>query len=94
MAETVHISCVKKSADKTPYEQIRYVGGVNAEGNSWLMSTIEAINGIKSGKLDFCVAHDGHATRVIVARTAWGYEYLKAAADSDTPDSLLGLPEA
>lgn len=92
MTERVEISCIDKSDRGNPFERIKGVGGVNPDGTKWVLSDIAAINGIKSGKWQFYVVRGGHSHRVLVARTPWGYEYLKADVDGDSPDTLLGLP--
>ena len=93
MAESLQISFINKSGRGNPYEGIRNVGGVNADGTEWLLSELAAINGIKNGKSQFHVVQGGRNLRVLVARTAWGYEYLRTEADDDIPYVLLGLPE-
>ena len=93
MSTSLQISFIHKSGRGNPYEGIRSVGGTNADGTEWLLSELAAINGLKNGKWQFHVVRGGRNVRVLVARTPWGYEYLRTEEDDDIPYVLLGLPE-
>jgi hypothetical protein len=93
MSASLQISFITKSGRGNPYEGIRNVGGLNPDGTEWLFSELAAINGIKNGKWQFHVARGGRNVKVLVARTPWGYEYLRTEEDDDIPHVLLGLPE-
>ena len=93
MALSVEIKCINKSDRYNPYERIKSVGGVNADGTRWKLSEAEAIAGIEADKWAFYVTRGGSTVRVIVAVSRFGHKYLKTMADGETPDNLLSLPE-
>ena len=91
MPDRRQISCINKNNRTSAYERISHVGGTHL-GSKWRYTLSEAIRYIKNGTYSFYTSVGGHTRNVIVA-TRNGTEYLKTEADSDTPDTLLSLPE-
>ena len=93
MAARVQISCINKSDRLNPHERILFIGGVNADGSRWKMSQSSAIQSIKNGEYAFYVNQSGRSVDVIIAKSQYGYEYLKTIADGEQPNNLLSLLE-
>lgn len=93
MATRVEIRCINKSDHVNPYERIKNVGGVTAEGTPWKLSQTEAIHYIVKDTYLFYVNQGGNKVNVVIATSHYGYKYLKTTADGEQPDNLLRLPE-
>ena len=93
MAARNQILCVNKSDRSNPHERITHVGGKNVDGTRWRISQESAIQGIESGKWAFYVGSGGRTVDVIVAKSQYGYKYLKTVPDGVQPDNLLNLAE-
>lgn len=90
----VRIECINKSERMSPDERIRSVGGTNADGGHWKLSTDEAVAAIEGGRWAFYVERPAaNRAWVVVARSASGRKYLKTEADGEMPNNLLSLPE-
>ncbi|MBV2123390.1 MAG: DUF3892 domain-containing protein [Candidatus Thiodiazotropha sp. (ex Ctena orbiculata)] len=89
----IEILCIRKSDRDNPYERITHIGGVNPDKTSWFITQQKAIEGIESGKWEFCVYKDGRRVMVIVAISRFGNKYIKTEADGEEPNNLLSLPE-
>jgi hypothetical protein len=90
----VRIDCINKTDRTNPWERIRNVGGINANGSRWKLAQPTAIEGAESRKWDFFVERPpGDVVEVIVAVSVFGNKYLKTEADGDQPNNLLALPE-
>ncbi|MAX72788.1 MAG: hypothetical protein CMH66_03810 [Nioella sp.] len=87
----IQIDCIEKRDRFDPSEAIVSIGGRNADGTRWKLSQNEAIAGIKSGKWDFFVSANGRRTKVIVAVSRFGNDYIKTEADDYEPNNLLSL---
>lgn len=94
MAQSVQIKCINKRDRYNPHERIRAVGGTNSDGTRWKLAEDEVIAGIEQGRYSFYVDRPaGQRVWVVVARSDYGYKYLKTEADREQPDNLLSLPE-
>lgn len=94
MAARVRIECINKTNRPNPHERISSIGGRNANGTRWHLSQADAIAGIKNETYTFYVERPaGHVANVIIARSVYGYEYLKTASDGEQPNNLLALNE-
>ena len=90
----IRIQCIRKTDRYSAHERISHIGGVNPDGRRWLLTQAEAIAGIKNGTYRFYVEQPaGHRVDVVVARSAYGHEYLKTVPDAEQPNNLLSLPE-
>jgi hypothetical protein len=49
------ILCVNKADRYNPHERITHIGGINDQGQRWLITQQEAIQGIETGKWQFHV---------------------------------------
>ena len=93
MGSVHEVKCINKSDRYNPHERILSIGGVNSDGVRWKLSQQDAISGIEEGKWSFFVTQNGRSVEVIIARSAYGYKYLKTEADGEHPNNLLSLPE-
>jgi hypothetical protein len=90
------ITCINKNDRYSPYDRMTHIGGITGgelTGGAWKITQHAAIQGIESGKWSFYVSEGGEIVNVIVAKSAYGYKYLKTEADGDEPNNLLALPE-
>lgn len=94
MATQVRVECINKNDRNSAHEKIEFIGGRNADGSRWRLSQVAAIAKIKDGTYAFYVERPaGHRVAVVVARSAYGHEYLKTAADGEHENNLLSLSE-
>jgi len=94
MAARIRIDCINKTDRNNPHERIASIGGRNADGTRWRMPESNAIAKMKDGTYTFYVERPtGHAVDVVIARSAYGHEYLKTIADGEHPNNLLALIE-
>ena len=89
---SVQIACINKCEHHNPHERTTHVGGVNANGSRWRMTESDAIEAIEDQRFSFYMSVGGESVRVVVA-VHEGRKYLKAEADGDAPNNLLGLPD-
>lgn len=90
------ITCITRDDHSNPYDRITHIGGTTGgefTGGQWKITQHAAIRGIESGNWSFYVSQGGRMVHVIVARTEYGYRYLKTEADGDKPNNLLDLPQ-
>ena len=92
MADNIQIRCIKKTNRTEPYDRIYGIGGVNADGTRWYLTTEKAIEDIESGRWRFYVAVNGDSVWVTVAIRS-GRKYLKTEGDGAYSNNLLSLPE-
>lgn len=93
MALRVEIKCINKTDRLDPHERIQAIGGQNPDGSFWKLSQQEAISGMEAGKWDFFVTSGGRSVEVVVAKSRYGYRYIKTVADGEHPNNLLSLYE-
>jgi hypothetical protein len=94
MAMRIRIECIRKTDRYNPHERIESIGGRNSDGTRWRLPQAQAVAGIKDQTYSFYVqVASGHAVDVVVARSAYGHEYLKTVADGEQPNNLLSLNE-
>jgi hypothetical protein len=91
MAIRRQITCINKLDRNNPYEPILKIGGIE-NGMRWTMTEKDAIAAIDNGIYSFFVYRGGSEAKVIVD-TRNGRRYLKTAADDETTNNLLSLPE-
>ena len=84
----IEVKCSTKDSNGV----ILGIGGTNADGTRWYLSTQDAIAGIKSGKWSFYVIIGGYRVDIIVVKTATGTEYLRTDPDKTTQNNLDYLP--
>jgi len=87
------IRCISRTALMNHDRRIAGIGGVNPDGAHWSITVDEAIAAIEAGKWSFYIDHDGRELLVVVAVSKYGSKYIRTAADTLQPDSLLALPE-
>lgn len=92
MTQSAEIQCINKNPRNDPYRRITHVGGY-MNGQRWKITVAEAIQHIRNQTWKFYTNSLGHRVDVVIARSAYGNEYLRTKADYDTPDNLLSLPE-
>ena len=92
MAILLEVQCVNKSDRSEAHERIKSIGGGTGRLN-WKHSQELAISWIEGGAFSYYLMRGGLAVGIIIATTSSGHKYLKTAADTDQPDSLLSLPE-
>jgi hypothetical protein len=93
MAARHQVRCINKHPRHDAYKRIDNIGGVNGDGTRWKLTEEKAIDGIKAGTWTFFVSVNGNAVDVVIAKSAYGNEYLKTEADGVEPNNLLSLPE-
>ena len=93
MAIEIEVKCINKTNRTSAHERISHIGGVNADGTRWKLTTDQAIAGIESGKWAFYVNVNYQKVKVIVATSAAGHKYLRTVSDGEQPNNLLSLPE-
>lgn len=89
----LEIKCINKSNRSNHWERITHIGGTNADSTRWKLTEQDAIAGMDTGKYSFHVGTGAHRVEVIIAKSAYGYRYLKTKADGEQPNNLLSLPE-
>jgi hypothetical protein len=89
------VKCINKTDRPNPWERIRNIGGVNADGTRWRLTQAEAVVAIENNTYgEFYVEQPrGDRVGVIVAVSRFGNKYVKTTADGDEPNNLLALPE-
>ena len=93
LADNYGVTCIVKRDRTSPHERIHSVGGrgQNGEGDPWLLTEDDAIEGIQSGRFRLWVSVDNKGVWVVVANHQ-GRLYLKTEADGFAPNNLLNLP--
>jgi hypothetical protein len=81
----------KKSAFGQRY-QVSAVGGIGANGSFWRLDEGEVIRQIESGERHYFIVSNGRVCDLTVGAVPEG-KYLRTAADTDMPHSLLSLPD-
>lgn len=92
MATRYEVRWISKADRYNPHMRILMFGGVNSDGKRWWVTQGAAIDGIRSGRWQFYVNHNGKAADVVVATSAYGHKYLRTKADDRISDNLLSLP--
>jgi hypothetical protein len=93
MSLKIAIESVLKHRDPVPFSHVRAVGGTTVGGGRWLLLEDQAIAAIERQRSEFFVLKDGREVEVVVGTSPTGVKYLKTAADGETPDTLLSLPD-
>lgn len=63
----LRILCCKKVQESEQKIEITQVGGVNARGEKWAISTKDAIHGIQNGDYEFYIVHEFQELEVLVS---------------------------
>jgi hypothetical protein len=87
MAENHMVRCSVKQGDR-----VTHIGGTNSNGTAWKMTELDAVAGIKSGKLKFYVNVVDVASKGVwlTVEQKQGREVLSTTQD---PSLLLTLPD-
>lgn len=93
MTVEVQIQFINKDPRNDTHHPIRSVGGVHNDTTSWKFELQVAVRHVKMGTYKFFTYVNGFKTGVVVAKSAWGNEYLKTEKDTTYVDNLLSLPE-
>jgi hypothetical protein len=81
----LEIRCFAKNA--------RIVSGEDAQGKHWLLSEVDAIDGLQEGTLSFHVRLNGREIPIIVAADLTGQKFLAARVEGKITDDLLLVPD-
>ena len=92
MTVEVEIKYIHKNPRNDARHPIESVGGTHGS-QSWKFALPVAVAHAKNGTYKFFTYVRGFKTWVVVAKSAWGNEYLKTEKDSTVVDNLLSLPE-
>jgi hypothetical protein len=87
------IRCISRTALMNHDRRIAGIGGVNPDGAHWSITVEEAIAAIEAGRWSFYIERGGQQLLVVVAVSKYGSKYIRTAADTLQPESLLALPE-
>ena len=89
------VKCINKADRQDPWERIKNLGGVNADGTRWKLTQPAVVEAIEKNTYgEFYVERPkGDRVKLVVAKSAHGNKYVKTEADGDQPNNLLSLPE-
>ncbi|GAB5350377.1 DUF3892 domain-containing protein [Qipengyuania sp. 483] len=93
MTKTQTIRCINKDDRLSPFERIKFVGGVNPNGSRWRRSQQQIVEDIDSGSWQYYVGEGSSRVKVVTAESPYRNSYIKTEADGREPNNLLSLPE-
>lgn len=92
MTARFQVRFTDKGQGTQPQDRIAAIGGLDPHAKPWKLTGAEAVAGVEKGEWSFFVRGAGGEAEIVVASTAQGQKYLKAAGDLDQPETLMNLP--
>ena len=89
----IRVECVTRTDRVSPHHRIRAIGGRGRDGEAWRLSEDAAIAAIENERASFYLVQPKGRRIDLVVGQGLGKTFLKAEADTDSPDILLTLPE-
>ncbi|MFJ6572109.1 hypothetical protein ACIQNU_32365 [Streptomyces sp. NPDC091292] len=89
----LRISHIRKRVPGSDRVFVREIAGRHPDGRWWRMSRAEALAALDGRQALYVEGEPGHRVAVAAVADGHGGRYLRAAADADTADNLLSLPE-
>jgi len=93
MQVSIWVDCVTRTDRVSPHHRIRAIGGLGRDGRSWRLSEEVAIAAIEHERASFYVESPKGRRLDVGVGQGLGKTYLRTAADGESPDALLALPD-